>query len=337
MSTILNHQLLYAFILLMFLSMFPLRSKDVNSNGTSSAFQCLLNIPMGISPAELKRHLSNCQSVILFDINDQRMSKGLDLSSYTNEVLYDIEIPTYSEGQDSLRQLIFSFFKGGLYSIEGIKYFDAETEEEKTDNIVSQLKEQYGTPKLIAKTIYWQTEKWKEKTPNWKIGNKTLSFDTYPSPPEGYLTIKNDSIAKIVSEIRNSSVDIEVLTYEGSNPKGKQTLSPWNYTDAAGNSYGKPRIKTYCEGIGTINLKGKATGLTFTLACEDGTIVFEKTGVSVKGKTTIIKKDQFPENCESKSYSSNSDDPDSAHYTLTVSKMGHPLFIGNIHRDDCME
>jgi hypothetical protein len=131
MSTILNHQLLYAFILLMFLSMFPLRSKDVNSNGTSSAFQCLLNIPMGISPAELKRHLSNCQSVILFDINDQRMSKGLDVSSYTNEVLYDIEIPTYSEGQDSLRQLIFSFFKGGLYSIEGIKYFDAETEEEK--------------------------------------------------------------------------------------------------------------------------------------------------------------------------------------------------------------
>ena len=54
MSAILKHQLLYASILLMFLSMFPLRSKDVNSNGTSSGFQFLLNIPMGISPGELK-------------------------------------------------------------------------------------------------------------------------------------------------------------------------------------------------------------------------------------------------------------------------------------------
>ena len=74
-------------------------------------FQCLLNIPMGSSPAEVKRHLSNCQSVKLYDINDQNMSQGLDLSSFMNQVFYDVVIQTYSEGQDSLQFLIFSFFK----------------------------------------------------------------------------------------------------------------------------------------------------------------------------------------------------------------------------------
>ena len=310
---------------------------SVHSLEEAIPFQCLLNIPMGSSPAEVKRHLSNCQSVILFDINDQRMSKGLDVSSYTNEVLYDIEISTYSEGQDSLRQLIFSFFKGGLYSIEGIKFSEDEMDEERTKDIVSQFQEQYGKPKLITKTVYWQTEKWKEKTPTWKIGSKSLSFDTYPSPPEAYLIIKDDSISKIVNDIRSSSVDIEVLTYQGSDPKEKQTPSPWNYTDSEGNSYGKPRISTYCEGVGSINLKGKATGLTFTITCDNGTVVFEKNGINIKGKSQILKKGEFPDSCEWKDYTDSNGTVYSSHYLVTVSKKGHILFTGSIHRDECLD
>ena len=300
-------------------------------------FQCLLNIPMGSSPAEVKRHLSNCQSVKLYEVNDQNMSQGLDLSSFMNQVLYDVVIQTYSEGQDSLQYLSFSFFKGGMYSIEGIKYFDAETEEDKTKDIASQFQEQFGNPKLMTKTVYWQTEKWKEKTPTWKIGAKTLTFDTYPSPPEAYLIIKDDSISKIVNDIRNSSVDIEVLTYQGSDPKKKQTPSPWSYSDAEGNSYGKPRITTYCEDVGNINLKGKASGLTFTITCDDGTVVFEKNGINIKGTTTILRKGEFPNSCESKDYTDSNWTVHSSHYIVTVSKKGHTLFTGSIHRNECLD
>jgi len=299
-------------------------------------FQCLLNIPMGISPADVKRLLSNCQNVKLYDVNDQNMSQGLDLSSYINQVLYNVGIQTYSEGQDSLQYLTFSFFKGALYSIEGRKYSEDEMEEERTKDIVSQFQEQFGKPKFIAKTVYWQTSKWKEKTPTWKIGSKTLSFDTYTVPSDGYFIIKDDSIFMIVDEIRNSAVDIEVFTYSGSDPKQKQYISSWAYTDGEGKSYSNPEITTYCEGVGNINLKGKASGLTFTITCDDGTVVFEKTGINVKGKATILKKNQFPDKCESKDHSYDPNNPTySTHYKITISKLGHPLFEGNIFRDEC--
>ena len=297
-------------------------------------FQCLLNIPMGSSPAEVKRHLSNCQSVKLYEVNDQNMSQGLDLSSFMNQVLYDVVIQTYSEGQDSLQYLSFSFFKGGMYSIEGIKYFDAETEEEKTKDIASQFQEQFGNPKLMTKTVYWQTEKWKKKTPNWRIVNKTLSFDTYFSPPEGYFTLKNDSLFKIVNEIKNSEVYVEVFTYSGSDPKEKQSISSWAYNDGEGSSYSNPKIITYCEGVGRIKLKGKGNDLTFTILCENGNVVFEKKGIVLKGSTQILKKDEFPNVCES--YEVDGGET-YTNYTLIVSKKGHILFSGNILREECQD
>ena len=65
-------------------------------------------------------------------------------------------------------------------------------------------------------------------------------------------------------------------------------------------------------------------------------VVFEKTGINVKGKATILKKNQFPEKCESKDDSNDPDNPTySTHYKITISKLGHPLFEGNIFRDDC--
>ena len=300
----------------------------------SIAFKCLLNIPMGISPAELKTYLSECQGITMFDVSQKNITQSLDLSSFMNQVLYDIEIHTYSEGQDSLRQLIFSFFKGGLYSIEGIKYSEDEMEEERTKDIVSQFQEQYGKPKLTTKTVYWQTEKWKEKTPNWRIVNKTLSFDTYFSPPEGYFTLKNDSLFKIVNEIKNSEVYVEVFTYSGSDPKEKQSISSWAYNDGEGSSYSNPKIITYCEGVGRIKLKGKGNDLTFTILCENGNVVFEKKGIVLKGSTQILKKDEFPNVCES--YEVDGGET-YTNYTLIVSKKGHTLFSGNILRKECQD
>lgn len=296
-------------------------------------FQCLLNIPMGISPAELKRHLSNCQSVKLFDINDQNMSQGLDLSSFMNQVLYDIEIQTYSEGQDSLRQLIFSFFKGGLYSIEGIKYSEDEMEDERTKDIVSQFQVQFGKPKLTTKTVYWQTENWKEKIPNWKIGAKTLSFDTYPSPPEGYLIIKDDSVSKIVKDILETNVGVEVYTYNGYDKKKKLIKREW-YSENPEQIEG---IITQCEGIGKIALKGKGKGLTFRIQCENGNTVFEKKDINVGSKSNTVLTN-FPENCEEKVMRKEVDqDIYGALFYLIVLKNEHEIYKGEITRLDCME
>lgn len=296
-------------------------------------FQCLLNIPMGSSPGEVKRHLSNCQSVKLYDINDQNMSQGLDLSSYINQVLFDINIQTYSEGQDSLQYLTFSFFKGALYSIEGTKFFDYETAEEKTKDIASQFQEQYGKPKLITKTVYWQTEKWTEKTPNWKIGTKTLSFDTYSSPPEGYLTIKNDSISKIVKEILGTYVDVEVFTYNGYDKKKKLSKREW-YSENPEQLQG---ILTQCEGIGKIALKGNGKGLTFRIQCENGNTVFEKEGINIGSKSNTVLTN-FPENCEDKVMRKEVDrDIYGALFYLIVLKNDHEIFKGEITRLDCMD
>lgn len=299
----------------------------------SIPFQCLLNIPMGSSPAEVKRHLSNCQNVKLYDVNDQNMSQGLDLSSYINQVLFDINIQTYSEGQDSLQYLTFSFFKGALYSIEGTKFFDYETAEEKTKDIASQFQEQYGKPKLITKTVYWQTEKWKEKTPNWKIGSKTLSFDTYTAPPEGYLIIKDDSISNIVNDILKTYVDVEVYTYNGYDKKKKLNKKEWyseNYEQIQG-------LTTQCEGIGKIALKGKGKGLTFRIQCENGNIVFEKTGINVGSKSKTVLTN-FPEICEDKVMHKEVDqDIYGALFYLIVLKNEHEIYKGEITRLDCME
>lgn len=302
----------------------------------SIAFKCLLNIPMGISPAELKTYLSECQGITMLDVSRHKyITQQIDISSFQGQVLFDIYIQEFIEREDSLTQLSFSFFKGGLYSIKGIKSFDYNTIEEKTNSIVSQYVSLFGKPKYISRTIQFGGDEYKEKSPNWKIGNKSLTLDTYITP-ESYIFIEVDSISKLVSEITNSNITVEVFTYSGSDPKEKQSISSWAYTDGEGISYSNPNITTYCEGVGNINLKGKASGLTFTITCDDGTVVFEKTGINVKGKSTILKKNQFPNKCESKDYYNYPDNPTySTHYKITISKLGHPLFEGNIFRDEC--
>jgi hypothetical protein len=323
-------------LLIMITSM---ESKGLKNNlsiqDESIAFKCLLNIPMGISPAELKTYLSECQGITMFDVSQKNITQSLDLSSFSNQVLYNLDINTYIEGQDSLSQLTFSFFKGGLFFIEGIKLFDDyETDEERTKHIVAQFEEHYGTPRYTTKTIYWQTWKGKVKIPNWSIGNKTLSFDTYFSPPEGYFTLKNDSLFKIVNEIKNSEVHVEVFTYSGSDPKEKQSISSWAYNNGEGSSYINPKIITYCEGVGRIKLKGKGKDLTFTILCDNGNVVFEKKGIVLKGSTQILKKDEFPNVCES--YEVDGGET-YTNYTLIVSKKGHTLFSGNILRKECQD
>ena len=63
-------------------------------------------------------------------------------------------------------------------------------------------------------------------------------------------------------------------------------------------------------------------------------MVFEKKGIVLKGSTQILKKDEFPNVCES--YEVDGGET-YTNYTLIVSKKGHTLFSGNILRKECQD
>jgi hypothetical protein len=297
----------------------------------SSAFQCLLNIPMGISPGELNEYLAKCPNLKMYDYVDNTIITQLYISSYNNQTLFNTTCALLKDGKDSLSEVYFYFYKGKLYEVSGVKQFDNN----RSSFIASQISNLYGKPTKKKNLRNFMGNEFYLYSQYWRYGNSSITLDD-DREVSHMLIIQNDSISKIVNDIYASYVDVEVFTYYGYDTKEKQSISPWERINNDPNDI--PSIRTYCEGIGKINLKGKAKGLTFTLACEDGTIVFEKTGVTVKGKTTILSKNEFPENCESKDYSNDQDNPAySTHYTLTVSKLGHQLFVGKFFRDDCMD
>lgn len=300
----------------------------------SIAFKCLLNIPMGISPAELKTYFSGCNGVTFtnYENGTESITSNIDISGYNGQVIYSIFVHSYKESNDSLEKVSFSFFQGKLHSITSYKYLD----DVRSKEILSEYERKFGVSKVKKNKRYFMDHPFSVKSNVWVINGKSIILDPADVLEGVQFIIQNDSLTKVVDQIRNSEVDAEVFTYSGYDPKEKQSISSWAYSDDEGNYYGKPRIRTYCEGVGNINLKGKTSGLRFTITCDDGTVVFEKNGINVKGKATILKKDQFPNKCESKDYSNDPDNPTySTHYKITISKLGHPLFEGNIFRDEC--
>ena len=328
MSAILKHQLLYASILLMFLSMFPLRSKDVNSNGTSSGFQFLLNIPMGISPAELNEYLGKCPNLIMFDIEGNATSNTLDLSAYDGQYLY------YLSGQelvsidnDSLHRLTFSFLNGGLYSI----FYSIGNDTYYTDKLIKQLQSFHGKASLSKEKVFYYGSKVTETSYKWRVNTNSI---TLSRGGEDFVTIQNDSIAKIASDFSSTNVQAMVYIYDGYDKKRKLNERQWH----SENPEQTQQITTQCEGIGKITLNGSGNNITCKILCQDGKVVFEKHGISIKGNKEALVLKEFPSNCEEVfAYTRVEGDVYTTYYTLILEIFGVEIFKGIIDTQDCVE
>lgn len=300
---------------------------SVHSLEDAVPFQCLLNIPMGISPAEVKTILAGCRGISITDGDDINIASYIDISEYKGQVIYTLYLSKYTEGSYWLDLLKFSFFQGKLHSISGDKQLDAV----QTKQILTEYETKLGKSKIKKNLRWFMEHEIPVKSNVWNLSNKSITLDPYDGVPVQFI-IQNDSISNIVNDILNYYFEIEVFTFGGYDKKQKQSMSQWiTETNQI------PNISTYCEGIGKVNIRGKGTDLTFRITCENGTVVFEKSGVNVKGTTPILKKGEFPDSCESKEYTDSNGTVHSSHYIVTVSKKGHTLFTGSIHRDECLD
>ena len=306
----------------------------------SIAFKCLLNIPMGISPTELKTYFSGCNGVKFTSnyIGEERISSNIDISDYEEQAIYNLIFTKYEENIDSLNDVSFSFFQGRLYSIDCYKYLD----EKRSKEILSEYEKRFGVSKIKKNIRYFTDEsegldhEFHVKSNIWVINGTSITFDPADVYEEVKFIIQNDSITKVVNEILNTNVEVQVARYSLRDPKMKQTIGEWQGDQ--GNLLQIP----FCVGIGSIKLKGKGSDLTFTIVCENGVVVFEKKGIVLKGSTQILKKDEFPEpdlcaSSEMDGATSNNYILTSTNYTLRVSKKGHILFSGNILREECQD
>jgi len=290
-------------------------------------FQCLLNIPMGISPAEVKTILAGCRGIVITDGDDVNITSTIDISEYKGQVIYTLHVTQYTEGSFWLDFLTFSFFQGKLHSISGEKKLDVDLSKQ----ILTEYEAKLGKSKIKRNLRGFMGNEFHVKSNVWTLGNKSITLDPYDGVPVQFI-IQNDSISNIVNDILGTYFDVEVYTYGGYDEKQKQSLSQWRVeTNQISN------ISTYCEGIGKINMKGKGTDLTFRITCENGKVAFEKNGINIKGTTPILKKGEFPDSCEWKDYTDSNGTVYSSHYLVTVSKKGHILFTGSIHRDECLD
>jgi hypothetical protein len=318
------------------------------------AFQYLLNMPMGISPAQLKEYLGNCPSSLsLFDVNNNDVTNSLDVSTFQNQTIYRIYLGSINDGRTSLHTVHFSFFIGKLYSVEGNlewDFYEHEFSKNKKRTMINEYYNQYnlynkyrdffGIPKLVTREILWEGFAKKEKYPIWSVGNKT--FGIYDEPPRSVYFIQIDSITNIVRSLESLKVDVQVLL---SIPAYPFFSAKWKNIDLdsivvdANTNEGRPLIVDtlffglYCVKIKEIFIKGDGNDLTFTVSCVNGSIVFEKNGINVRRKTRVVNNENIFNNCSEKvdRYGELVNK-----YTLTVSKLGHPLFVGNIYIHDCM-
>ena len=79
-------------------------------------FQCLLNIPMGISPGELKYHLESCENSRFIEYSGKDVTDSINISDIeANGQLMNGTY--YIEGNDTISDLFFNFLDKKLYSI----------------------------------------------------------------------------------------------------------------------------------------------------------------------------------------------------------------------------
>ena len=291
-------------------------------------FQCLLNIPMGISPAEVKTILAGCSGIAITDGDDVNITSTIDISEYKGQVIYTLNLSRYTEGSYWLDYLKFSFFQGKLHSISGEKTLDADV----TKRILTEYEAKLGKSKIKKNLRGFMGNDFHIKSNVWNLSNKSITLDPYDGVPVQFI-IQNDSISNIVNDIVKTYVEVEVYTYDGYDKKKKLNIRDW-YSENPEQIEG---FTTQCEGIGKIALKGKGKGLTFRIQCENGNTVFEKKDINVGSKSNTVLTN-FPENCEEKVMRKEVDqDIYGALFYLIVLKNEHEIYKGEITRLDCME
>ena len=291
-------------------------------------FQCLLNIPMGISPAELNEYLGKCPNLKMYDIEGNIMSNTLDLSTYNGEYTYDVsghELVTI--GNDSLHRLSFSFLNGGLYST----FYSTGNDSEYIDKLIKQLQSIHGKASLSKQKGFYYGSKVTETSYKWRVNTTSI---TLTRGGEDFVTIQNDSIAKIASDFSSTNVQAMVYIYDGYDKKRKLNERQWH----SENPEQTQQITTQCEGIGKITLKGSGNNITCKILCQDGKVVFEKKGINVKGNKEALVLKEFPSNCEEVfAYKREEGDVYTTYYTLVLEKNGIELFKGILDTQDCVE
>ena len=293
------------------------------------AFQCLLNIPMGISPGELNEYLGKCPNLKMYDNEDNSINTKLDISSYNNQTLFNTTCGLLQDGKDSLSEVYFYFFKGKLYEVSGVKQFDNN----RSSFIASQISNVYGKPTKKKNLRNFMGNEFYLYSKYWKFGNSSITLDD-DREVSHMLIIQNDSISNIASDFKSTSVRAIVYIYNGYDKKKKHSESQW-YSE---NPKQTQQITTQCEGIGKITLKGSGSNITCKIMCQDGKVVFEKHGINIKGNKEALVLKEFPSNCEEVfAYTRVEGDVYTTYYTLVLEKNGIELFKGIIDTQDCVE
>ena len=295
----------------------------------SSAFQCLLNIPMGISLGELNEYLGKCPNLKMYDYEDNALNSRLDISSYNNQTLFNTTCALLQDGKDSLSEVYFYFFKGKLYEVSGVKQFDNN----RSSFIASQISNVYGKPTKKKNLRNFMGNEFYLYSQYWRFGNTSITLDD-DREVSHMLIIQNDSISNIASDFKSTSVRAIVYIYNGYDKKKKLSERQWH----SENPEQTQQITTQCEGIGKITLKGSGNNITCKILCQDGKVVFEKHGINIKGNKEALVLKEFPSNCEEVfAYKREEGDVYTTYYTLVLEKNGIELFKGIIDTQDCVE
>lgn len=295
-------------------------------------FQCLLNLPMGISPAEVNKHFAMCSQVRFIDYDGKQTDAALNIpEDYSKGVIFSEGGNTYIENQDTIVAVSFSFMNEMLYSVECRTLFSKKL----SARIASEYDNFFGKRKVTKSMVGWlgSGEAFPIDSYIWESNRKTIQFDTPVEGLEVGFSMIDKKIKKEAEEFSETGVEVEVFTYNGYDKKKKLRKREW-YSENPEQIEG---ILTQCEGIGKIALKGKGKGLTFRIQCENGNTVFEKKDINVGSKSNTVLTN-FPENCEEKVMFKEVDqDIYGALFYLIVLKNEHEIYKGEITRLDCME
>ena len=294
----------------------------------SSAFQCLVNIPMGISPGELKYHLESCENSRFIEYSGKDVTDSMNIS--------DIEAngqfrhgTYYIEGNDTISDLFFNFLDKKLYSISGEMRLSSNVKKEFTQSLQSR----FGKPKQMNVTKgNMNGDVFKVPLTFWNISGKYFYIDLRDkSPIQQFDIIDDDGDYAVQDEILYTSP--VVFAYNGYDQKEKQYKSDWYYAEDS-----LPSITTQCEGVGKIICDGRFTGVSLTIQCENGKVVFKKDNITLKKNTVLLKKGEFPHDCEGRKIGmAYEQDFYSTQYVVTLSKRGYTIFKGIIERNDCLD
>jgi len=292
-------------------------------------FQCLLNIPMGISPGELKYRLESCENSRFIEYSGKDVTDSINISDI--EANGQLRHGTYYiEANDTISDLFFNFLDKKLYSISGEMRLSSNVKKE----FARSLQSQFGKPKQLNVTKgNMNGDVFKVPLTIWNITGKYFYIDLRDkSSIQMFDIIDDDGDYAVQEEILYTKP--VVFAYNGYDQKEKQYKSDWYYAEDS-----LPSITTQCEGVGKIVCDGRFNGVSLIIQCENGKVVFKKDNITLKKNTVLLKKGEFPYDCEGRKIGTAYDDQEfwSTRYVVTLSKRGYTIFRGIIERNDCFD